>query len=146
MFENLCVDRQQQGAAFAALGGTAMAPQPIPQGARYVKCPICAKIMNRVNFGRRSGIVVDVCKPHGIWFERDELRAVLGFVAHGGLEQHGDTGDSASVARLKALNVYDGLNDGGAEAQRGAEAVLRLAQGAAEIHSPLAMILDSLFR
>jgi Zn-finger nucleic acid-binding protein len=108
-FEALCADRQKQGALAGALGDT-----PAPQAAeterpaRYVKCPACQKIMNRVNFGRTSGVIVDVCKPHGVWFERDELRRVLAFTAHGGLEPHAGSGDGAAIARLKALNLYGG--------------------------------------
>ena len=43
--------------------------------------------MNRVNFGRRSGIIVDVCKPHGTWFDADELPRVVDYVMKGGLEE-----------------------------------------------------------
>lgn len=41
--------------------------------------------MNRVNFGRRSGVIVDVCRAHGTWFDAGELVAALEFVAQGGL-------------------------------------------------------------
>ena len=54
---------------------------------RYVACPTCKKIMNRENFGHRSGVIVDVCKGHGVWFERGELHSVLEFVDGGGLER-----------------------------------------------------------
>ena len=43
--------------------------------------------MNRVNFARCSGVVVDVCKAHGTWFDRDELRRIVEFIRAGGLEQ-----------------------------------------------------------
>jgi hypothetical protein len=43
--------------------------------------------MNRVNYARRSGVVLDVCKAHGLWFDRDELRRVLAFIAGGGLDR-----------------------------------------------------------
>jgi Zn-finger nucleic acid-binding protein len=52
---------------------------------RYLHCPICGEIMNRMNFGRRSGIMLDACKPHGTWFDRGELSATLAFVEGGGL-------------------------------------------------------------
>jgi Zn-finger nucleic acid-binding protein len=42
--------------------------------------------MNRVNFARCSGIVVDVCKGHGTWFDRDELQQIVEFIRGGGLE------------------------------------------------------------
>jgi Zn-finger nucleic acid-binding protein len=43
--------------------------------------------MNRTNFGHRSGIVIDVCKSHGVWLEHNELRRVLNFIDSGGLER-----------------------------------------------------------
>ncbi len=42
--------------------------------------------MNRVNYARISGIVVDVCKSHGTWFDAHELPALLDFVRRGGLD------------------------------------------------------------
>ena len=36
--------------------------------------------MRRINFGRRSGVIVDVCNAHGTWFDPGELAAVLRFV------------------------------------------------------------------
>jgi Zn-finger nucleic acid-binding protein len=54
---------------------------------RYLNCPVCAKMMNRQQFGRVSGIVVDMCKAHGIWFDGGELAEALRFVEQGGLER-----------------------------------------------------------
>lgn len=53
---------------------------------RYRRCPTCDAVMNRVNFARISGIIVDVCKKHGTWFDALELPAVLDFVRQGGLD------------------------------------------------------------
>jgi Zn-finger nucleic acid-binding protein len=54
---------------------------------RYVPCPLCHSSMNRVNFGRVSGVIVDVCKMHGTWFDAGELTRVIAFAASGGLEK-----------------------------------------------------------
>jgi Zn-finger nucleic acid-binding protein len=54
---------------------------------RYWPCPVCGDFMNRVNFARSSGVILDVCKPHGVWFERDELLKVVQFVRSGGLKR-----------------------------------------------------------
>jgi Zn-finger nucleic acid-binding protein len=51
----------------------------------YVPCPACRVLMNRHNFGGSSGVVVDVCKSHGVWFDAGELPRVLEFVVNGGL-------------------------------------------------------------
>jgi Zn-finger nucleic acid-binding protein len=63
-------------------------PSPSPRAKEpvvYLKCPMCHDLMNRVNFGKRSGVIVEVCKPHGVWFEKGELTRAIEFVADGGL-------------------------------------------------------------
>ena len=50
----------------------------------YRRCPVCAERMNRQNFGRRSGFVLDICPDHGVWFDAAELDGVLTWVRSGG--------------------------------------------------------------
>jgi len=40
--------------------------------------------MNRQNFMKRSGVIVDVCLHHGTWFDDDEARRAGEWVAAGG--------------------------------------------------------------
>lgn len=54
---------------------------------RYHRCLVCDQVMNRQNYARISGIILDVCRTHGTWFERDELRRVLAFIDQGGLDR-----------------------------------------------------------
>jgi Zn-finger nucleic acid-binding protein len=54
---------------------------------RYVPCPDCTKLMNRINFAKRSGVILDSCAAHGTWFDADELRRVVEFVRDGGLDE-----------------------------------------------------------
>lgn len=56
-----------------------------PEG--YIKCPDCSKMMNRTNFGRFSGVIIDNCKAHGTWFDADELRRIIEFIHAGGLDK-----------------------------------------------------------
>jgi Zn-finger nucleic acid-binding protein len=42
--------------------------------------------MTRVNFGSHSGIILDVCREHGTWFDGGELDAALDYAREGGLE------------------------------------------------------------
>ena len=51
----------------------------------YLPCPVCHELMIRQNFGHTSRVVVDVCKPHGIWFDADKLTCILDWVRSGGL-------------------------------------------------------------
>jgi Zn-finger nucleic acid-binding protein len=53
----------------------------------YVKCPICKTIMNRLNYGRISGVIVDYCREHGYWLDEDELEKIAKWIATGGLQQ-----------------------------------------------------------
>jgi len=88
-FMQLCQDRQERGAVASIIAGPASigVVPTVGTGVRYVHCPTCKKVMNRENFGRQSGVVIDVCKTHGVWFERGELRSVLAFIDGGGLER-----------------------------------------------------------
>jgi len=42
-------------------------------------------MMNRLNFARLSGTVVDVCRGHGTFLDRGELHHVVQFILDGGL-------------------------------------------------------------
>jgi Zn-finger nucleic acid-binding protein len=54
---------------------------------RYLPCPDCSQLMNRKNFGDTSGVIIDVCRQHGFWFDRDELGRIIQFVMKGGLDE-----------------------------------------------------------
>lgn len=86
-FEKICADREQQS---AVLGAASPAPTHTVSDAvskiSYVPCPECAQLMNRINFARCSGVIVDVCKGHGTWFDRDELSRIVEFIHGGGLD------------------------------------------------------------
>ena len=43
--------------------------------------------MNRSNFGGGSGVIVDVCGPHGAFLDRGELTRIVDFVEKGGWER-----------------------------------------------------------
>lgn len=69
-----------------------------PDRIRYVRCPVCRKMMNRVNFARISGVIIDSCREHGIWFDPGELEKIMEFIALGGLQK----ARQVEVERLKA--------------------------------------------
>jgi Zn-finger nucleic acid-binding protein len=86
-FEKICADREQQS---AVLGTASPAPTSAVRETskvNYVPCPQCSQLMNRINFARCSGVIVDVCKGHGTWFDRDELSHIVEFIRGGGLEE-----------------------------------------------------------
>ena len=109
-FAALCSDRENRGTVMTALGsgGVAAAPPPTDK-VRYVHCAVCTKVMNRVNFGKSSGVIVDVCKNHGVWFERDELRRVLQFVANGGLDRMRASDAERKASQSTAIGLDPGV-------------------------------------
>jgi hypothetical protein len=52
----------------------------------YRRCPECGQTMQRRNFGRRSGVIVDWCGSHGTWLDAHEMEDIAAFVLGGGLE------------------------------------------------------------
>ena len=51
---------------------------------RYINCPECGVMMNRVNYGSMSGVVVDQCKGHGVWLDNGELVHLMEWKKAGG--------------------------------------------------------------
>lgn len=51
---------------------------------RYIKCPVCNKTMNRRVFGKRSGVIVDSCRDHGVWLDGGELGQLMRWTKAGG--------------------------------------------------------------
>lgn len=84
--QKICEDREEQT---AVLGNAAPLPQEEnwDENIHYLKCPICNSFMNRVNFAHCSHVVVNVCKAHGTWFDKDQLRRIVEFIRGGGMEQ-----------------------------------------------------------
>ena len=50
----------------------------------YIDCPVCKKLMQRINFGSHSGVIVDQCRGHGLWLDGGELRQILEWMKAGG--------------------------------------------------------------
>lgn len=112
--EHVCRDAEQQ-----ALAPSVAAPPANPLNApvpkiRYVRCPQCRELMHRVNFAQTSGVVVDVCREHGTWFDANELQRIVQFIRAGGLERSREkqkTELAAERRRLQAsrLAAHDGV-------------------------------------
>jgi Zn-finger nucleic acid-binding protein len=83
-FERLCTDQASQAAVLHRF--TAPRP-PGAERVRYRRCARCGKMMNRVNFGRLSGTIVDVCKGHGTFLDPGELHQIVEFIHAGGLDR-----------------------------------------------------------
>ena len=87
VFRQLCAEEERRTVFLGAELDARRTPATSVATVRYVPCPDCSTLMNRVNFGKRSGVVLDACAQHGTWFDAEELRRVVEFVRDGGLER-----------------------------------------------------------
>jgi Zn-finger nucleic acid-binding protein len=56
-------------------------------GSYYRPCPVCRGLMNRRNYAGSSGVIIDLCREDGIWFDAEELARILVWVRAGGVER-----------------------------------------------------------
>lgn len=83
-FDRLCSDAEARSAA------SGLAPNPPSDAdplAFYPPCPECAQPMSRQNYMRRSGVMINLCRAHGVWLDAGELRRVMDFIYSGGLDR-----------------------------------------------------------
>lgn len=84
-FQNVCADREKQSAVLGFIGTRELNAEPLSK-ISYVPCPKCKQLMNRSNFARASGVIIDTCKQHGVWFDADELPRIIEFIQKGGMD------------------------------------------------------------
>jgi Zn-finger nucleic acid-binding protein len=101
VFDHLC-----RRAEAAALTFTGLLPDRRPKPfheevVRYLPCPECGVQMARRNWGGDSGVVVDCCVPHGLWFDHDELARVVDYLRGGGSE-----GRKRAIAAARATDLH----------------------------------------
>lgn len=81
------------------------APQT-ESGVQYVRCPICADVMNRRNYGARSGVIVDRCRAHGVWLDGGEFSKLLRWVKAGGRILDARTQIDEARRELRSVREY----------------------------------------
>jgi Zn-finger nucleic acid-binding protein len=84
--QQICAEREAQ-AAVLNMPEDPQAHADLAKAVRYIPCPVCHQLMNRENFAHCSAVIVDICRRHGTWFDKDELRRVVEFIRAGGLEK-----------------------------------------------------------
>lgn len=73
-----------------------------PSVVKYIRCPSCKTLMNRQNYRRVSGIVIDLCVQDGVWFDGGELAGIVTWLKRGGK----DVADDKS-AKFETTQVMD---------------------------------------
>ena len=83
-FEEVCANHEKQAEVLRVVRENQV--HKLPSKIQYVPCPDCQNLMNRNNFARISGVIVDICKQHGIWCDAEELPRIIEFIRQGGLD------------------------------------------------------------
>jgi Zn-finger nucleic acid-binding protein len=119
-FEHICANKEAQAAVLHQW------PSPPPanrvEQVHYRPCAACGRMMNRINFERMSGTVIDVCKGHGTFLDAGELHQIVTFIHGGGLERARERqiDDLKSAeARLRAAEDAQAIRDARFDAWHG---------------------------
>jgi Zn-finger nucleic acid-binding protein len=86
-FERVCADQEQHAAVLGKASISSLDSSTLQSKVNYIPCPQCSQLMNRANFARCSGVIIDICKQHGVWFDQNELSRIVEFIRAGGLDQ-----------------------------------------------------------
>ena len=88
-FQEICKDQgqQQRVVGFDFESRIASSSATTQSGRTYIPCPECTKLMHRRQFASCSGVILDMCKAHGVWFDRNELKRIVEFIQTGGLDK-----------------------------------------------------------
>ena len=113
-FEVLVEDADRKSISPEWLGALPK-PQQVDQeeSVRYLPCPTCGDFMNRRNFGGRSGIIMDVCREHGLWLDHRELERIVQFIQEGGLQRQRALEAERARARAARPTSSSFPDDGG---------------------------------
>ncbi len=110
----ICTDRERQTTILGEASSIVATNQLASERVRYVPCPVCKQLMHRLNFANCSNVIVDVCKPHGTWFDKDELHRIVKFITAGGM----DVARAKEIERLEqkrreleAAKTANAMND-----------------------------------
>jgi Zn-finger nucleic acid-binding protein len=106
VFEAVCRDAERKLDTFLLAKPTNAEPPPEPPGRKYIPCLACRELMLHRNFrygARPSGIIVDYCRGHGVWLDKDELEHVVQHVQSqgGGPPANGPAGREGLAAFLE---------------------------------------------
>lgn len=87
--KRVVIDRAQAraDALLGALPRSESRPVPAAGQRMYLPCPVCHVVMNRRLFATGTGVIIDVCRAHGTFFDAGELPLIIEFVMNGGLER-----------------------------------------------------------
>jgi Zn-finger nucleic acid-binding protein/DNA-directed RNA polymerase subunit RPC12/RpoP len=82
---------------------------PPDGGKRYRPCAVCRKLMVKRNFAQ-SGVIIDICRYHGMWFDADELPRILDWIHAGGTRRVIEI-ETAKLNQPDAIEIRTAVGD-----------------------------------
>ena len=74
----------------------------IPESGAPRNCPHCNLMMGKKNYKRFSGVIVDICRFHGLYLDAHELEKIQLFMATGGAQKEQERVDLEEREEKKA--------------------------------------------
>ncbi len=115
--KRVVIDRAQSRAEalLGALPRREVNPVPTAGQKMYLPCPVCRVVMNRRLFATGTGVIIDVCRTHGTFFDAGELPLIIDFVMNGGLEkaQIKEIEQRREAARRELAQARDAAREAG---------------------------------
>lgn len=65
-------------------GNQEQAREQAPDEMRYIPCLKCGQLMQRRQYTenkRMSGVIIDMCRGHGVWLDHSEIESILDFLS-----------------------------------------------------------------
>jgi Zn-finger nucleic acid-binding protein len=87
--KRITVDRSQARAEvlLGVLLRVELNPVPSAGQKMYLPCPVCHVVMNRRLFAAGTGVIIDVCRAHGTFFDAGELPQIIELMMNGSLDK-----------------------------------------------------------
>lgn len=85
--DRIIADHQHERAEALLASVRAAAPRPVTSTTDSAICPRCNGTMERRLSATGAGVVLDVCRPHGVYLDAGELHAIVAFVERDAREQ-----------------------------------------------------------
>lgn len=73
----------------------------VPEGQR--SCPICDALMTSAH---EKGVLIDICQEHGMWLDKDELRAIVKRCQESELVSELKAREAAEKEAAKGLSIH----------------------------------------
>ncbi len=89
----------------------AVAGIPKSESSNSIECPVCQSSTRCINYNYGSGVIINICADHGIWFDSGELQRIEVFMEHWNAKKEAQGAEwlnqSASAAAVQNSKIKE---------------------------------------